>query len=132
MKKIKLPDPDTHCWDDDLQPPRDVWSYSADLVRQIVEADRAQQGEPTSLSGQGAVIHGQLVAAVQRLLQSQNEPERFGCVGPSPSEIAYRNLIHLIQHACAGIDSPPSQPERKPHTEKVGNTSSESMVVSFP
>ncbi len=51
MKKIKLPDPDTHCWDDDLQPPRDVWSYSADLVRQIVEADRAQRGEPAHLCG---------------------------------------------------------------------------------
>jgi hypothetical protein len=45
-QEIKLPEPDTHCWDDDFHPPRDVWSYSADLVRQIIEADRAQRGEP--------------------------------------------------------------------------------------
>lgn len=49
MTEIKLPDPDTHCYDDDVQPPRDVWSYSADLVRQIIEADRARRGEPVAI-----------------------------------------------------------------------------------
>ena len=43
-QEIKLPDPDTHCWDDDSS--KDVWSYSPELVRQIIEADRAQRGEP--------------------------------------------------------------------------------------
>ncbi len=42
-QEIKLPDPDTHCWDDDSS--KDVWSYSPELVRQIIEADRAQRGE---------------------------------------------------------------------------------------
>lgn len=31
-KENKLPDPDTHCWDDDSS--KDVWSYSPELVRQ--------------------------------------------------------------------------------------------------
>jgi hypothetical protein len=43
-KEIKLPDPDTHCCDDDSS--KDVWSYSPELVRQIIKADRAQRGEP--------------------------------------------------------------------------------------
>lgn len=33
---LTLPPPDTHCWDDDTG--KDVWSYSADLVRSIVSA----------------------------------------------------------------------------------------------
>lgn len=45
-QEIKLPDPDTHCWDDEAKSPRDVWSYSPALVRKIIEADRAQRGEP--------------------------------------------------------------------------------------
>ena len=43
-KENKLPDPDTHCWDDDSS--KDVWSYSPELVRQIIKADREQRGEP--------------------------------------------------------------------------------------
>lgn len=46
MKEIKLPEPDTHCWDDDSS--KDVWSYSPELVRKIIEADRAQRGEPVA------------------------------------------------------------------------------------
>lgn len=46
MTTIKLPKPDTHCFDDDSSPPKDVWSYSPELVRQIIELDRAQRGEP--------------------------------------------------------------------------------------
>lgn len=46
MNEIKLPEPDTHCWDDDSS--KDVWSYSPELVRQIIEADRAQRGEPVA------------------------------------------------------------------------------------
>lgn len=47
-QEIKLPDPDTHCWDDEAKSLRDVWSYSPELVRQIIEADRAQRGEPVA------------------------------------------------------------------------------------
>ena len=46
--KLTLPDPDTHCLDDDAHPPVDVWSYSPGLVRQIIESDRTQRGEPAS------------------------------------------------------------------------------------
>lgn len=28
---LKMPEPDTHCWDDDTQ--RDVWGYSEDQMR---------------------------------------------------------------------------------------------------
>ena len=28
---LKMPEPDTHCWDDDIK--RDVWSYSAEQMR---------------------------------------------------------------------------------------------------
>mgnify|MGYP006344779371 CR=1 FL=1 len=37
---MKLPDPDTHCWDDDTQ--SDVWSYSKELVEHMLaERDAA-------------------------------------------------------------------------------------------
>lgn len=41
MNELKLPEPDTHCLDDEGGRPIDVWSYSPELVRQIVAADRA-------------------------------------------------------------------------------------------
>ncbi len=31
---MNLPDPDTHCFDDDTQ--QDVWSYSKELVEQVL------------------------------------------------------------------------------------------------
>ena len=43
MNELKLPEPDTHCLDDEGGRPIDVWSYSPELVRQIVAADRAQK-----------------------------------------------------------------------------------------
>lgn len=43
VKDLKLPPPDTHCLDDEGGRPIDVWSYSPELVRQIVAADRAMQ-----------------------------------------------------------------------------------------
>ena len=36
IERIKLPEPDTHCFDDDTN--SDVWSYSPELVREIVPA----------------------------------------------------------------------------------------------
>jgi len=36
IERIKLPEPDTHCFDDDTN--SDVWSYSPELVREIVLA----------------------------------------------------------------------------------------------
>jgi len=36
MNELKLPEPDTHCLDDEGGRPIDVWSYSPELVRQTV------------------------------------------------------------------------------------------------
>lgn len=33
-----LPEPDTHCFDDEGGPPVDVWSYSADQMREYATA----------------------------------------------------------------------------------------------
>jgi hypothetical protein len=39
---MTLPEPDTHCWDDDEQ--KDVWSYSKELAEQMLaESDAAIQ-----------------------------------------------------------------------------------------
>jgi len=48
MNELKLPEPDTHCLDDEGGRPIDVWSYSPDLVREIIAADRAlrEQAQP--------------------------------------------------------------------------------------
>ena len=49
----KLPDPDTHCWDEDTQ--KDVWSYSKELVEQMLAqasaARIAAQTENETLKG---------------------------------------------------------------------------------
>lgn len=38
-----LPDPDTHCWDDDTN--NDVWSYSQGLMRATIDAAVAKERE---------------------------------------------------------------------------------------
>ena len=79
-QEIKLPDPDTHCWDDDSS--KHVWSYSPDLVRQIIEADRAQRGEPVAWmvvneSGTDAFVTADptLAQAGQRALPLYTAPQ---------------------------------------------------------
>ncbi len=57
-QEIKLPDPDTHCWDDEAKSLRDVWSYSPALVRKIIEADRAQRGEPVAWRWENKNVKG--------------------------------------------------------------------------
>ncbi|WAC72110.1 hypothetical protein OU995_21450 [Roseateles sp. SL47] len=42
-------EPDTHCLDEDHQPPRDVWSYSKGAVRQAVCAARAATAKSDAL-----------------------------------------------------------------------------------
>ncbi len=103
MKKIKLPGPDTHCFDDDSS--TDVWSYSPDLVRQIVEADRAQRGEPVAWLYEGKYSGG----------------------GYSPNYFEWRVTLNKAEAQTARRLKPlytapqpaqPSQPERKPHNEQ--------------
>lgn len=54
---LTLPPPDTHCWDDDTG--KDVWSYSADLVRSIVSAALAAPATqaPTTPEGEPLGAH---------------------------------------------------------------------------
>jgi hypothetical protein len=42
-KPVALPDPDTHCWDDDTN--SDVWSYSPGLMRATIDAAVAKERE---------------------------------------------------------------------------------------
>lgn len=50
---MKLPEPDTHCWDDDTQ--KDVWSYSKELVEQMLaQADKDFSDGMTVVHLQGA------------------------------------------------------------------------------
>ncbi len=100
-QEIKLPDPDTHCFDDDSQPPKDVWSYSAELVRQIIEADRAQRGEPVAWmvvneSGTDAFVTADptLAQSGQRALPlyTAPQPER------KRNEVEVQELLAFIEH----------------------------------
>jgi len=54
----------------------------------------------------GVLEYEQLVQALQRLLKAQDEPERFGCVGPSASDTAYSNLVQLMHTVCMSLNSP--------------------------
>ena len=94
-KEITLPKPDTHCFDDDAHPPVDVWSYSPELVRQIIESDRAQRGEPVAWA----------MPRKDGLLLDVITPEEHEAF-----EGDYTIPLYT--------DPQPSQPERKPHTEQ--------------
>jgi hypothetical protein len=64
--------------------------------------------EPGGLAGQGRELHQQLLEAGRELLRSANEPEKWGSVGPGPTEIAWDKFSSLASHVCTGIDSPPA------------------------
>lgn len=68
-----LPEPDTHCFDDDTQ--KDVWSYSEGLVRSILASDRAMRAaQPAGAQQTGTAyaalpdkgLTPELTAALQR------------------------------------------------------------------
>lgn len=103
MNEITLPDPDTHCLDEDFHPPKDVWSYSPGLVRQIIEADRARRGEPVAVMRITMERHerGQSLAPIKF----------FRFVRATPIEAATEGLP-LGEYALYAAP----QPERK-HTE---------------
>ena len=55
---MQMPEPDTHCYDDDTQ--KDVWSYSKELVEQMLaQADK-------DFSDGMMVVHLQVVDQMQR------------------------------------------------------------------
>jgi len=72
MNELKLPEPDTHCLDDEGGRPIDVWSYSPELVRQIVAADRAQK----SARHREELLAYELTVSN---LREQNESEQCWC-----------------------------------------------------
>ncbi len=107
MKENKLPDPDTHCWDDDSS--KDVWSYSPELVRQIVEADRAQRGEPVAWmvvneSGTDAFVTADptLAQADQRALPLYTAPQPSQ---PAHTEAEVQELMEFAKHHALGTFS---------------------------
>ena len=42
-KPAGLPEPDTHCWDDDTG--KEVWSYGPELMRATIDAAAAKERE---------------------------------------------------------------------------------------
>ena len=69
---MKLPDPDTHCWDDDTQ--SDVWSYSKELVEHMLaERDAALKQALDALEVSWKTDEGE--AAIQVIRKLLNEPQ---------------------------------------------------------
>lgn len=75
--------PDTHCFDDDSQ--TDVWSYSAGLVSELIEAAR-QEGRNESamlfngLEGANAELRAKLAVATEALETIHSDPALFRVV----------------------------------------------------
>jgi hypothetical protein len=84
------------------------WGVHQQIALNKMLEQPAPAQEPVVLAGQGRDLHHQLMEAAGALLRAQNEPERWGCVGPSPIEIAWDKFSHLASHVCTGIDSPPA------------------------
>ena len=98
------------------------WNYGYDAGRAVEQAldkkaENARelgldyepapvQQEPISLAGEGHELYQQLLEAGRELLRAVNEDEKWGCVGPGPTEIAWDKFSSLASHVCTGIDSP--------------------------
>ena len=66
-QETKLPEPDTHCWDDDTQ--SDCWSYSPELVRRlIVEAEQRMKDRCAEVADKlsGRCLHPDEIAEAIR------------------------------------------------------------------
>jgi hypothetical protein len=74
MNELKLPEPDTHCLDDEGGRPIDVWSYSPEMVRQIIAADRAQQ---SARHREELLAYEVTVGNLREQAQPAPEPERL-------------------------------------------------------
>jgi hypothetical protein len=95
-------------------------------------AQPAPVQEPGGLAGQGRELHRQLLEAGRELLRSASEPEKWGSVGPFPTEIAWDKFLSLASHVCTGIDSPPAaQQEHEPENEPFVSLASVQEPVSM-
>ena len=115
MKENKLPDPDTHCWDDDSS--KDVWSYSPELVRQIIKADRAQRGEPVACLPEGCRITAQEDLFKTIIIVAPN-----GCSAVTTSVARNpENVLRMLVQDLLKTAPQPSQPDRKPMPDNEMN-----------
>lgn len=99
MNELKLPEPDTHCLDDEGGRPIDVWSYSPELVRLIVAADRAlrEQAQPVPCPDNPAWHYERLDRLLSMTLSAES----------------YEDYLYSLNIVAA----PQAQPERKPLSE---------------
>lgn len=102
-KEIKLPDPDTHCWDDDSS--KDVWSYSPELVRQIIEADRAQRGEPVAWRWENKNVKGNWYLSWSKPDARFNQRALYEHPQPAHTEAEVQELMEFAKHHALGTFS---------------------------
>ena len=102
-KENKLPDPDTHCWDDDSS--KDVWSYSPELVRQIIEADRAQRGEPVAWRWENKNVKGNWYLSWSKPDARFNQRALYEHPQPAHPEAEVQELMEFAKHHALGTFS---------------------------
>ena len=100
MKENKLPDPDTHCCDDDSS--KDVWSYSPELVRQIIKADRAQRGEPVLWRYRDSE---QVIRAMDGYTPGEGWTPLYTATQPAHTEADVQELMEFAKHHALGTFS---------------------------
>ncbi len=128
MNELKLPEPDTHCLDDEGGRPIDVWSYSPELVRQIVAADRAQKSarhREELLAGEITIGNLQAQVASDDVYISEilTREKNAAIADRQNYEVRVRLEADLEQLKAANLRAqleqaqPAPEPERKPMTE---------------
>lgn len=82
---------------------------SVECAIEILEAALAQQ-DAQAVPGMGRKLYGELIAAIRNLIDAQDEPARWGCVGPTEADLAWDRVTQLANYICLGLDSPPTAP----------------------
>lgn len=103
IERIKLPKPDTHCFDTDTD--SDVWSYSPELVRETVltHIDKLEKLAEERLQNCAA-----LVAEVERLRAEVTRPESTDMT----------LMRALVQSQATELERLRKDAERKPITDE--------------
>ena len=99
-----LPEPDTHCFDDDTG--KDVWSYSADQMHAYALAALAQQAQPVAVAG---------ASLLRQPVNNNSEISKTipgGCY--CPPGICQAPIIMGRQTPCMRRDTTPPAPQPAP------------------
>ena len=116
---LPLPEPDTHCYDDDKQV--DVWSHSADQMHAYVDAHLAARGAAQAAPADAQRAIAELRAKADECISTQTVGVFAGLAGAA----ALRDIANKVERALAAPPAPSAQDAEDAADER------ENLVSSF-